>query len=253
MSRFKPPIQTTLPSVSFEISGWWHDGDTLDRLPVEATKRLEIPAQLMGRTQMARVMKEQDGNRMRQVWTWPRVELSDGAVEAMKWLGLILMTADHAQKYGLMPAVPGVYEAGRLAFPLFGIVLAYNLARVHNRDRAVYVRVLTRLLVCGLVAAQLHGGTLAVVVCIMYVIESRRPFWKTRAAARCFSWVGRHMSVKEGGPPDSTALSHVPVISSVGGRRSYSYSWLFQSRIHLSRRPSLLPLVSPHKISYPLG
>ena len=157
MSRFKPPIQTTLPSVSFEISGWWHDGDTLDRLPVEATKRLEIPAQLMGRTQMARVMKEQDGNRMRQVWTWPRVELSDGAVEAMKWLGLILMTADHAQKYGLMPAVPGVYEAGRLAFPLFGIVLAYNLARVHNRDRAVYVRVLTRLLVCGLVAAQLHG------------------------------------------------------------------------------------------------
>jgi hypothetical protein len=49
---------------------------------------------------------------MRQVWTWPPVELSDGAVEAMKCLGLLLMTADHAQKYGLMSAVPGVYEAG---------------------------------------------------------------------------------------------------------------------------------------------
>lgn len=135
---------------------------------------------------------------MRQVWTWPPVELSDGAVEAMKWLGLILMTADHAQKYGLMPAVPGVYEAGRVAFPLFGIVLAYNLARVQNHDRAVYVRVLTRLLCCGAVAAipfiALGGlgfgwwpfncmGTLAVAVCIMSVIEARRPFWKTRAIA----------------------------------------------------------------------
>ena len=134
---------------------------------------------------------------MRPVWTWPRVELSDGAVEAMKWLGLILMTADHAQKYGLI-AVPGVYEAGRMAFPLFGIVLAYNLARAKSHDHAVYVRVLTRLLCCGAIASipfiALGGlgfgwwplncmGTLAVAVCIMYVIESRRPFWKIKAAA----------------------------------------------------------------------
>ena len=135
---------------------------------------------------------------MKQVWTWPRVELSDGAVEAMKWLGLILMTADHAQKYGLMPAVPGIYEAGRVAFPLFAIVLAYNLARVRNHDPVVYVRVLSRLLFCGAIASipfiALGGlgfgwwpfncmGTLAVAVCIMYVIESRRPFWKTRATS----------------------------------------------------------------------
>ena len=134
---------------------------------------------------------------MRQVWTWPRVELSDGAVEAIKWLGLILMTADHAQKYGLMSPVPGVYEAGRMAFPLFGIVLAYNLARVQIHNPAVYRRVLTRLLCCGALASipfmALGGlvfgwwplncmGTLAVAVGIMYVIETRRPFWKTRAA-----------------------------------------------------------------------
>ena len=134
---------------------------------------------------------------MSQYWTWPRIELSDGAVEAMKWLGLILMTADHAQKYGLMPAVPGIYEAGGLAFPLFAIVLAFNLARVPSHDRALYVRVLTRLLCCGALASipfiALGGlgfgwwplnimGTLAVAVCIMYVIESRRPFWKTKAA-----------------------------------------------------------------------
>ena len=135
---------------------------------------------------------------MSQSWTWPPVELSDGAVEVMKWLGLILMTADHAQKYGLMPTVPGVYEAGRMAFPLFSIVLAYNLARAKSHDHAVYVRVLTRLLVCGAIASIPFialGGlgfgwwplncmfTLAVAVCIMYVIESRRPFWKTSAAS----------------------------------------------------------------------
>ena len=90
---------------------------------------------------------------MSQVWTWPPVELSDGAVEAMKWLGLILMTADHAQKYGLISAVPGIYEAGRVAFPLFGIVLAYNLARASSEGHAVYLRVLTRLLVCGAIAS----------------------------------------------------------------------------------------------------
>ena len=135
---------------------------------------------------------------MSQSWAWPRIELSDGAVEAMKWLGLLLMTADHAQKYGLIPAVSGVYEAGRMAFPLFGIVLAYNLARVRNHDRAVYVRVLTRLLCCGALASIPFialGGlgfgwwplncmfTLAVAVAIMYVIESRGRFWKIRAAS----------------------------------------------------------------------
>ena len=135
---------------------------------------------------------------MSRSWTWPHVDLSDGAVEAMKWLGLILMTADHAQKYGLLPAMPGVYEAGRLAFPLFGTVLAYNVARVRNHHSAVYVRVLTRLLIYGALASipfiALGGlgfgwwplnsmGTLTVSVGIMYLIESRRPFWKTRAAA----------------------------------------------------------------------
>ena len=132
---------------------------------------------------------------MRLGWTWPRVELSDGAVEAMKWLGLILMTADHAQKYGLI-AVPGVYEAGRMAFPLFGIVLAYNLTRASSEGPAVYLRVLIRLFVCGALASipfiALGGlgfgwwplnsmGTLAVSVGVMYLIESRPPFWKTKS------------------------------------------------------------------------
>lgn len=133
-----------------------------------------------------------------QTLTLPRIALSDGAVEAMKWLGLMLMTADHAQKYGMIHAIPGVYEAGRVAFPLFGIVLALNLARVQCHHRDMYLRVLTRLLICGELASipiiALGGlgfgwwplnimGTLAVAVCIISLIESRRPFWKIKAAA----------------------------------------------------------------------
>jgi hypothetical protein len=85
-----------------------------------------------------------------------------------------------------------------VAFPLFGIVLAYNLARVQSRDPTVYARVLTRLLCCGTIASIPFialGGlgfgwwplncvfTLAVAVGIMYVIESRRPFWKIKATS----------------------------------------------------------------------
>jgi hypothetical protein len=85
-----------------------------------------------------------------------------------------------------------------VAFPLFGIVLAYNLARASSESLAVYVRVMTRLLCCGALASipliALGGlgfgwwplncmGTLAVSVCIMYLIESRGPFWRTKAAS----------------------------------------------------------------------
>ena len=43
------PVNTELPSVSFEICSWWHDGDPFDGLPIEATKRLEISSKQMGR------------------------------------------------------------------------------------------------------------------------------------------------------------------------------------------------------------
>ena len=130
-------------------------------------------------------------------WTLPRMVLHDGAVETLKWCGLAVMTVDHAHKYGLIPAVPGLYEAGRLAMPLFGFVLAYNLARTPQAGRAVYLRVLGRLLVCGAVASipfiALGGlgfgwwplnsmGMLAVAVCIMYLIEQRGPYWKLSAS-----------------------------------------------------------------------
>ena len=61
---------------------------------------------------------------MSQVWTWPPVELSDGAVEAMKWLGLILMQIVLALSLTgyLLPWDQKGYWATRVATNLLGVV-----------------------------------------------------------------------------------------------------------------------------------
>ena len=59
----------------------------------------------------------------------PRLVLGDGTVEALKWLGLLFMTGDHVNKYLFAQKLPCLFELGRLAMPIFGFVLAYNLAR----------------------------------------------------------------------------------------------------------------------------
>jgi len=82
----------------------------------------------------------------------PRIVLADGTLEALKWLALTLMTLDHVNKYLLHEAVPALFAAGRLAMPLFGFVLAYNLARPETLAAGVYSRVLQRLAIYGAIA-----------------------------------------------------------------------------------------------------
>jgi len=55
--------------------------------------------------------------------------VTSGARELLKWLGVILMTGDHVAKVICGGYVPGLSEAGRVAFPLFALVMAYNLAQ----------------------------------------------------------------------------------------------------------------------------
>jgi hypothetical protein len=57
------------------------------------------------------------------------MKITTGALELAKWVALIFMVADHVNRYIFDDKLPGVFEAGRIAFPLFGFVLAYNLAR----------------------------------------------------------------------------------------------------------------------------
>ena len=79
----------------------------------------------------------------------PRLIVTDGTVEALKWLALILMTGDHLNKYLFNGTLPGLFETGRLALPLFICVLAYNLARPHALECGVYRRTMIRLVVFG--------------------------------------------------------------------------------------------------------
>jgi hypothetical protein len=81
-----------------------------------------------------------------------RLIVADGTVEALKWLALVLMTLDHVNKYLFDQKLPGLFELGRVAMPLFGFVLAYNLARPNALERGLFGRMMRRLALFGVLA-----------------------------------------------------------------------------------------------------
>jgi hypothetical protein len=78
---------------------------------------------------------------------FPPIRLTDGVVEVLKWIGVLLMTLDHIDKYLFHETVRPLFDLGRLAFPLFALVLAFNLARPGALQRGAYPRILGRLAV----------------------------------------------------------------------------------------------------------
>lgn len=85
--------------------------------------------------------------------SWPRPEIANGTIEALKWLALVLMIGDHINKYLLNDTVAWLYDAGRMAMPLFMFVLAYNLARPGALESGAYCRAMIRLAVFGALAS----------------------------------------------------------------------------------------------------
>lgn len=79
--------------------------------------------------------------------------MTSSARELLKWLAVILMTGDHVAKVIYGAYVPGLSEAGRVAFPLFALVMAYNLAQP-GADVGKSVR---RLAVWGVIAQPAHA------------------------------------------------------------------------------------------------
>ncbi len=75
--------------------------------------------------------------------------------EWVKWLALLLMTLDHANK-ALHLDWPLVPQVSRLAFPMFALVLAYGLAQPGARLRPA----LGRLLAFGVLAQPFHAVTI---------------------------------------------------------------------------------------------
>ena len=80
------------------------------------------------------------------------LHIDNGTLEALKWLALVLMTGDHMNKYVFADSLPGLFELGRLAMPLFMLVLAYNLARPDAFQAGVHRRVGMRLVTFGVLA-----------------------------------------------------------------------------------------------------
>jgi hypothetical protein len=80
---------------------------------------------------------------------WP---ISNGSLEALKWIGLLLMTGDHVNKYLLHEASPALYALGRMAMPIFGFVLMVNLTRPGALETGVHLRVMKRLAIFALLA-----------------------------------------------------------------------------------------------------
>ncbi|AOA72393.1 TraX family protein [Stenotrophomonas rhizophila] len=115
--------------------------------------------------------------------------MTSGAREALKWLAVVFMTLDHAGKIIYSGEVPGLSEVGRLAFPLFAGVMAYNLAQP-GADVAKSIR---RLVVWGVIAQPVHAFafgywlplnillTFALSATVIYALSSR--YWLTAAFA----------------------------------------------------------------------
>lgn len=84
--------------------------------------------------------------------TLPRLVVPDGALEVLKWIALLLMTGDHVNKYLFNGTKVLLFNAGRVAMPLFVFVLAYNLARPGALERGAYTRTMKRLALFGVLA-----------------------------------------------------------------------------------------------------
>jgi len=94
----------------------------------------------------------------------PRLVITTGTLNALKWLALACMAGDHVNKYLLNDSVPGLFATGRLALPIFLFAIAYNLARPDTLKKGVYLRVMQRLLFFGVIASAPFialGGLLA--------------------------------------------------------------------------------------------
>lgn len=114
-----------------------------------------------------------------------RPVISDGSLEALKWLALLAMTLDHVNKVIFSTNYPLMTDIGRLAMPIFGFVLAYNLARERAFSRKMHLHAIKRMGTIGIIATPFYiltlgkGGwypvnimfTLMLVTVIVFMIE----------------------------------------------------------------------------------
>lgn len=85
-----------------------------------------------------------------------RIEvLTSGGRELLKWLALVLMTLDHVNKVLLGNAYAWIGDVSRVVFPIFAIVLAYNL--VSHSDSDAVRRSMVRTLATAVIVQPAYG------------------------------------------------------------------------------------------------
>lgn len=81
------------------------------------------------------------------------LKLDDNLIEWLKWSALVMMTADHIDKYIFHEKYTVVFCAARAVMPLFAFVLAYNLLRPGALASGAYQRTMKRLALYGTLAS----------------------------------------------------------------------------------------------------
>lgn len=82
-----------------------------------------------------------------------KVKITDGTLEALKWFALLAMLLDHINKFIFNESLPFLFELGRTCLPIFSFVIAYKLANYATVKNGVYLRVVKRLLLFGILAS----------------------------------------------------------------------------------------------------
>ena len=83
-------------------------------------------------------------------------QFSGGSLALLKWLAVVLMVLDHVDAFFYARQLTWAGQLGRLVFPLFAVVIGYNLARPSVDPRA-RSRIFRRLVAFGLLAAAPHA------------------------------------------------------------------------------------------------
>lgn len=109
-----------------------------------------------------------------------RFQLSTGALELLKWLGVLLMFGDHINAGLFQRELPALTELGRLVFPIFACVLGYNLAR----PGADLQRVLLRICLVAVLAQIPHWWLFQRVVPLNVLFTFAAAIWCLQLAQR---------------------------------------------------------------------
>jgi TraX protein len=135
---------------------------------------------------------------------YPVFHIDAAGISFLKWAALLLMVADHINKYLLVGSQAWMFNAGRISMPLFLFVLGYNLARHGALEQGGYRRTALRLFAFGTLAAPAHaalgavaGGwwplnmmfTLLVAVVVAWLLD-KGGRWPTIGACLVFVWGG---------------------------------------------------------------